>query len=144
MSRQRTVIERAGQACGVIAGVGALFAASIHQGFGGPETAEVLTAAQGQVKAELLVQTEATWIAGTISFVLLGASLIWAGWKRRGWLYSIGGLAAFWFGGTAMAFAMVSARWGYDGIAPQAILLAILTGMAAFAAWNVRPKSVAR
>jgi hypothetical protein len=134
-------VQRTGQACGVLAGIGALLAAGIHQGIGGPETAEVLAVAQGQVAAALLMQTEATWIAGTISFVLLGVALIWAGWRRRGWLYSIGGLAALWFGGVAIAFVLVGPRWGYGGIAPQAVLLSILAVLAAFGAWSVRPRA---
>jgi hypothetical protein len=141
MARALTTFERIGQACGLFAGIGALLAAGVHQGLGGPETADVLSAAQGQVSAEILAQTEAVWIAGTISFVLFGLGLIWAAWKRRGWLYSIGGMAAIWFGAVAIAFVVVGPRWGADGLAPQTVLLAILAGLSGAAALSVRPRA---
>lgn len=117
-----------------------MLAAGVHQGHGGPETTEVLTAAQGQVPPALLAQTEVVWIAGTISFVAFGVALIWAGWRRRGWLYSIGGLAGLWFAAVAIAFVLVGPHWRATGVPPQAVLLAILATLSGVAAWSVKPK----
>jgi hypothetical protein len=122
------------------AGLGALLAAGIHQGFGGPETAEVLARAQGQVPPALLVQIEAAWIAATASFLLLGVGLLMAAVSRPGWLYSLGRAAAAWFAAVAAAFLYSAPRWGEAGVSAQAWLLAFLAVLAGLAAWLASPR----
>lgn len=129
---------------GVAAGAGSLLTAGLHQGWGGAETAQALTAAQGQVPALYLVQIEAVWAGATLVFVLLGLGLVLAGLRRPGWLWSLGRPAAVWFLGLAAAFVWVGPRWGYGEIAPQVFLLLILAALAAAAAWAGGPRSAKR
>ena len=140
MTRQQTSLVA--KSSGIAAGVGSLLAAGIHQGFGGPEVSETLTAAQGQVPAGFLAQIEAAWIAGTASFVLLGVGLLWAALQRQGWLYSLGRAAAVWFVVVAIAFVWVAPNWGAGGVPAQAMLLLILGGLAAVASALSAPRRV--
>lgn len=123
--------ETIARAAGLAAGLGSLLAAGIHQGFGGPETTEVLARAQGEVPGLLLAQIEAVWLATTLILALFGAALIAAALRYHGWLVTIGRAAAFWFAGLGLAFVWAAGRWQAEGALGQLLLV---FGLAAFSA----------
>ena len=111
--------------------MGALLAALIHQGFGGPETTEVLARAQGEVPGLFLAQIEAVWIGTTLILALFGLALGAAAFRYHGWLVTVGRAAALWFAGLGLAFIWSVGRWQAEGALPQVLLV---FGLAAFSA----------
>jgi hypothetical protein len=131
---------RAAKTCGVAAGVGSILTAGLHQGLGGPEVEVALSFADGQAPAAHLAQVEASWMALTAMFVLIGVGLVMAGWRRPGWLVSLGGASAVWFLGCSAAFLWASGNWNVEGVPAQAVLLGVLGGLAGAAALLAAPR----
>lgn len=137
----RDTRELIAKAAGGAAGIGALLAAGVHQGMGGPEVEETLVAAQGQVPAAFLAQIEAAWLGATVMFVLIGGGLLAAAFRYRGWLVSLGRLAAVWFAAVGLAFVWAGPRWGDDALSPQFVLLFVLAALAAVASTFAGPRT---
>jgi hypothetical protein len=125
---------------GGAAGLGSLASAGIHQGFGGPEVADTLKAAEGAVPALFLAQIEAAWVGATAAFVWLGVGLSMAALSRPGWLFSLGRVGALYFAAIAAAFVWSGDRWGLPAPAPQIWLLGLLAVLSAGAAWLAAPR----
>ncbi len=125
--------ETVARAAGFAAGLGALLAAGVHQGFGGPEVNEVLARAQGEVPPLFLAQIDAVWVGATLLMAMLGAGLIAAALRYQGWLVTLGRAAAVWFAGLGLAFIWSSGRWCVEGLAAQAWLVFPLAALAALA-----------
>jgi multisubunit Na+/H+ antiporter MnhB subunit len=140
--------QRAAKVCGIGAGVGSIVLAGVHQGFGGPETEAALNAAgaapSNTVPPLYLAQIEATWVAATLIFLLIGIGLVLAGMRRPGWLVSLGAVSAVWFILFAAAFLWAGENWNVEGAAPQVFLLGVLGALSGAAALLAAPRRVAR
>lgn len=124
--------------CAGAAGLGAVLAGLLHQGFGMPILDHFLRA-QSQAPPALLQQIQASWTSATLSLILFGGALLFAAVKRPAWLAALAPVIGVWLVGYAAAEQLGAARWGRAGVAPEALILCFLALMAYAAAFLARP-----